>query len=422
MYDIIVIGARCAGSPTAMLLAKRGYRVLIIDRAHFPSDTLSTHQIQLKGVAALQRWGLLDKVNGTNCPPAHQALFSLGWITIHGKYPPLDGVDGVISPRRIVLDDILVNAAIQAGAELRQDLIVEDLLFEGDQVCGIRGRMKATKMNGEIYVDEKASLVIGADGKHSLVARRVNAPEYNVKPIQTCAYYTYWDGLQLPGGELYLLPANVVGVWPTNDNLAVVFVAYPISKFQSVREDIEHGFWDTVGKLPGLVDRLRCGRQAERFYGTADLPGFYRRPYGPGWALVGDAGLTLDPITGQGIGNAFVDAERLVKAIEDGFSGKMSLEKGMAEYERSRNQETRQRYWFTSQLASFIPAAVEQQVFFSGLAKNPDVADNFFGVMTGSVSFEQFFSLSNLFRIIGMAGIGRILVGRLAGWRPKKSL
>ena len=139
MYDIIVIGARCAGSPAAMLLAKKGYRVLLVDRANFPSDTLSTHQIQLKGGASLKRWGLLDRVIATNCPPARQALFDLGWTTVHGKYPPLEGLDGIVSPRRVILDKILVDAAVHAGAELRQDLIVEDILFEGDRAAGIRG-------------------------------------------------------------------------------------------------------------------------------------------------------------------------------------------------------------------------------------------------------------------------------------------
>jgi 2-polyprenyl-6-methoxyphenol hydroxylase-like FAD-dependent oxidoreductase len=400
-----------------MLLAKKGYRVLMVDRANFPSDTLSTHQIQLKGGAALKRWGLLDQVISTNCPPAHQALFDLGWVTIHGKYPPLEGVDAIISPRRTVLDKILVDAAVQAGAELRQDLVVEDLIFDGEQVTGIRARKKAKSAGGDVQVSEKARLIIGADGKHSLVARRVQAPEYNHKPVLSCAYYTYWEGLQGLGGELYSLPANLVGVWPTNDNLSVIYTAYPITEFPSIREDIEGRFWKLIAMLPRLNERLRSGRQAERFFGTADLPGFYRRPYGPGWALVGDAGLSLDPITGQGIGNAFVDAERLVKAIDDGFSGVIPIEKAMAEYERLRNQETFPRYEFTSQLASFSTNDLEQQVLFDALAKNPQAADNFFGAISGSVPFEEYFSTAHLIRIIGLAGTVRILLNRLTGSR-----
>ena len=171
MYDVIVVGARAAGSPLAMLLARKGFKVLLVDRASFPSDTLSTHQVQLKGVAALQRWGLLQKVLDSNCPPVGNLDFRQGPYVIRGQYFPLDGLDYILCPRRTVLDKILVDAAVEAGAELRQDLIVEDLVIDSGQVTGIRGRMKS----GNASVTESARLVVGADGKHSLVARQAQA-------------------------------------------------------------------------------------------------------------------------------------------------------------------------------------------------------------------------------------------------------
>jgi len=413
MYDIIVIGARAAGSPTAMLLAKKGYRVLLLDRATFPSDTLSTHQIQIRGSLPLKRWGLLEPVLATDCPPVSELLFDMEPFSMQGKYPPCGGVEAVICPRRTILDKILVDAAVKAGAELREDFLVEELLFEGERVTGVRGRMKSG--GGESYpsVTEQARLVVGADGKHSLVARQVKAQQYHSKPALTCAYYTYWEGLQLERGELYGMSQSVAGFWLTNAGLAIIYTGYPIVEFQGIRRDIEGKFWQTMNLIPGMVERLRSGRQAERFYGTADLPTFYRRPYGHGWVLVGDAGLAMDPITGQGIGNAFQDAERMADALDKVFSGRESWETAMQRYTQARDWETLPMYEFTSQIASFAPPSIEQQVLFAALERKPEAASRFFGALTGSVSLREFLSLPSLYRILGIFGIGRVLFRKL---------
>lgn len=414
MFDVIIIGARVAGSPTAMLLARKGYKVLLVDRASFPSDTLSTHQVQLQGSAALKRWGLLDKVLASNCPPSYQLSFIIGPYTLRGEFPPLEGVRVAIGPRRTILDKILVDAAVEAGAELREDLLVEALTFEDGQVTGIRGRMKTPGTGGNSEVSEKARLIIGADGKHSLVARTVDAQAYRTKPVLTCAYYTYWEGIPLEGGEVYTLPQRAVGLWPTNDGLTMIYTAYPITEFQAARKNIDAWFWNTLESQPGLAERVRNGKQAERFYGTADLPTFYRHPYGPGWALVGDACMTMDPITGQGIGNAFRNAERLAEAVDAGFSGLSSLEAALENYKRQRDEDTLPMYEFTSQLAAFSPPLIEQQVLFAALAKNPKAASRFLGVLAGSVSLKEFFSPRSLVNIMGITGIGRALLGKIS--------
>ncbi len=419
MYDIIVIGARVAGSPTAMLLARKGYKVLLVDRASFPSDTLSTHQVQLKGGAALQRWGLLDRVLASNCPPTCKLSFTVGSLNLRGEYPQLEGVGAVITPRRTILDKILVDAAVEAGAELRQDFLVEGLTFADGRVTGIRGRVKTGESGGNGEVVEQARLVVGADGKRSLVAQAVEAPVYHTRPVLTCAYYTYWEGIQSNDGEIYNLPKGAVGAWPTNEGLTIFYTAYPIDEFQAVRGNIEGRFWTTIDSLPQLAERVHNGRQAERFYGTADLPAFYRRPYGPGWALVGDASMTLDPITGQGIGNAFRDAERLAEAVDAGLKGQATLEAALGDYERQRNKDTLPMYDFTSQLAAFSPPAVEQDVLFAAMAKKPEAVNQFFGALTGSVPLPEFFAPRNLFKIIGITGMGRVLLGKAAVSRHK---
>src|SRR5512140_2203752 len=166
MYDIIVVGARAAGAPTAMLLARKGYKVLLVDRVHLPSDSSLANLIQLKGCAALKRWGLLDKVVASNCPPVSTAILQMAQYSLQGEYLPLDGIQATVCPRRPILDKILVEAAAGTGAELREDLVVEDVLTDNGKVTGVRGRLKSIQGAMEIRVDEKATLVVGADGKH----------------------------------------------------------------------------------------------------------------------------------------------------------------------------------------------------------------------------------------------------------------
>src|SRR4051794_8728877 len=140
-YDAIVIGARCAGSPTAMLLARMGYKVLVVDRATFPSDTLSTHVLHPPGVAALQRWNLLDRLKATGCPPIDTYAFDFGPVTIAGA-PGTDSSPVAYCPRRIVLDKLLVDGAAEAGAEIREGFTVEELVVEDGCVVGVRGHGK----------------------------------------------------------------------------------------------------------------------------------------------------------------------------------------------------------------------------------------------------------------------------------------
>jgi flavin-dependent dehydrogenase len=409
MYDVIIIGARVAGSPTAMLLAQKGYKVLVVDRANFPSDTLSTHQIQITGGAQLQRWNLLDKIRATNCPPAHHVQFDLGWLTLRGEYPSLDGVDAVHSPRRTLLDKILVDAASARGAEVREGFSVEQVLFENGRVAGIRGRSK----NGAA-VTEHACIVIGADGQHSVVARAVQAAAYSTKPTLSCAYYTYFGDVPVSGGEIYARPRRAIGVWPTNDGLTMIYTAWPIAEFHQYRADIEGNFFQTLDLVPALAQRVRQGKRAERFLGTADLANFYRKPYGPGWALVGDAGYHKDPITGLGISDAFRDAELLAEAIHAGFAGQQTLDDALSNYEKWRNAASKAMYEFTMQLASFASPGAEQIALFEALRHNPTATNQFFGALTGAAPMEKFFAPDNLFRILGVQRMTKIVLRKLA--------
>jgi flavin-dependent dehydrogenase len=395
MYDAIVVGARCAGSPTAMLLARKGYRVLLLDKAGFPSDTLSTHYIHQPGVARLTRWGLLEQVAASNCPPVRQQSFDVGPFALVGMPPPADGVADGYAPRRRVLDQILVDAAVAAGAELREHFAVNELLTDGEAVTGIRGHAV-----GGATVTERARIVIGADGMRSLVARSVQAPVYNAKPTLACTFYTYWSDLPVEGVELYARPERMIIAGPTNDGQTIVIIYWPNAQFQEVRADIEGSFLRALELAPGLAARARGGRRSERFHGTADLPFFFRTPFGPGWALVGDAGYHKDPITAAGISDAFRDAELLAAAIAAGLSGRTPLAQALAGYEQQRNEAALPLYEFTHQLAALQPPPPEMQQLFAALRGNQAQTDRFFGTIAGTTPIPECFAPENLGHIM----------------------
>ena len=386
MYDIIVVGARCAGSPTAMLLARKGYRVLLVDKATFPSNTMSTHYIWQPGVACLKRWGLLERLARSNLPPAPRLRFDIGDFAFSGSPPPADGVTEAYRPRRTVLDKILVDGAVESGAELRERFSVNEILSEGGSIEGVRGRT----ISGST-VTETGRIVIGADGMHSLVARTIRSGTYNEKPPLTCWYYSYWSGVDVEGVEAYPRDGRWIVAAPTNDALTMIIVAWTNKEFDQFRADIEGNFLQTLRRFaPDLADRVQNGRREERFVGTADLPNFFRKPYGLGWALVGDAGYHKDPVTAQGITDAFQHAELLAEAIDAGLSGRQPLQEALADYERRRNEDVIQRYELTCNLATLAPLSAEMRSLFETLRDNPAAADRFFGTLAGTVSTLHF--------------------------------
>ncbi len=397
MYDAIVVGARCAGSPTAMLLARKGYRVLLLDKAGFPSDHMSTHWIHQPGVARLERWGLRERLAATGCPPITSMTMDLGPFALRGTLPPKGSVAEGYCPRRTVLDKLLVDAAVEAGAELREHFTVQDLVWDGDRVSGITGR-SATGTT----VTEQARIVIGADGVHSLVARQVEAPTYNTRPTFTCAYYSYWSGVPLDGVEFYPREHRGFGVLPTHHGLTCIIVGWPHEEFHAYRADIEGNFLKTLELAPALAERVRQGRREERFTGTAELYNFFRRPHGPGWALVGDAGYHKDSITAQGISDAFRDAELVAEAVNASLSGKRPIEEAMLQYEQRRNEAALPIYEFTCQLAALEPPP-EMQQLFAALRRDQEQTNRFFGTLAGTVPVAEFFAPKNIEQILGAA-------------------
>jgi flavin-dependent dehydrogenase len=393
MYDVIVVGARCAGATTAMLLARKGHRVLLVDRSTFPSDLrLSTHLVWQPGIAALKRWGLLDELVASGCPAMTTAVLDVGPFTVTGTIPAADGVREAYAPRRMVLDTILVNAAVEAGVELWDGCTVDELLTDdgsapGPRVRGIRGHLQSGRT-----VSATATVVVGADGMRSPTAERVAAPTYLERPTRQGTYFTYWSGLPNRVNTLYPRPYRSVVTIPTNDDLTLVAVNWAIDDYRAVRHDIEGHYHRTVAEVaPELAEQLRTGRREERWIGAA-VPSWFRRPYGPGWALVGDAGYLKDPCTAQGITDAFHHAELLADALDDGLLRRRPLHDALADYERRRNTAAMPMYEFTYATSALEPPAPQEQELFAAMRDDPALAGRFFGVFAGTVPVPDFFA------------------------------
>jgi 2-polyprenyl-6-methoxyphenol hydroxylase-like FAD-dependent oxidoreductase len=400
-FDVIVVGARCAGSPTAMLLARRGHRVLLVDKARFPSDTMSTHFVHPPGVAALERWGLLDRLVATGCPRIDTYSFDFGPVTISGSPRPIDGVGHGYCPRRTVLDALLVEAAVEAGAELREGFAVDEVVMADGVVEGIRGHAQ-----GGQAVTERARVVVGADGRHSVVVKAVRPAAYDEQPSRLAMYYAYWSDLPTGGFDTTVRAEHRRG-WaaiPTHDDLTVVPFGWPVEEFQANKGDIEGNFRKAVGLSPAFAERVHGASRQSKFIGSAELPGYFRTPFGPGWALVGDAGYHKNPITAMGINDAFRDAELVAAAIDDALTGRRPYEQGMADYQRTRDREAGPVYAFTDDFAHLEPPPPELQQLIGAMHGNQEAMDDFVSVQAATLPAPEFFAPANVARIMRQAG------------------
>jgi 2-polyprenyl-6-methoxyphenol hydroxylase-like FAD-dependent oxidoreductase len=327
-YDVIVVGSRCAGAPTAMLLARRGHRVLLVDRATMPSDTLSTHNLVPSGMVMLRKWGVLEALTATGCPAAVRTRVTLGDTTFEVPIDEVAGITTTFAPRRSVIDGLLTDAARDAGVDVRLETSVQRLLWRGDRVEGISARGRTGEM-----VEAHAPLVVGADGVNSFVARATGAAPYRRRGADNCVYYAYWHGVPEPDTlEVALVPGRAMAIFPTHDGNACVLAARSGGEWDQYRRQPEAEYLASFAAVPAFGARVREGSRVSRFFGTADLPNFFRPASGPGWALVGDAGLVKDPGPGRGMSDAFRQADKLAAAIDDGLRGGQDMDAALASY------------------------------------------------------------------------------------------
>jgi flavin-dependent dehydrogenase len=331
-----------------MVLARAGVRVLVVDRSHYGADTLSTHALMRGGVLQLARWGLLDEVVAAGTPPVRGSVFHYGAQRVEVPIKPGPGVDALYAPRRTVLDPILVDAARDAGAEVRFGVTVSHLCRDSTgRVTGMVGHDSAGHL-----VTARARITVGADGMGSRVARQAGAPVERRAHGAAAFIYGYWDRLPVHDYELFYRPGVAAGFFPTNGGQVCVFVAVPRQRFRAeTRSGTTHAYARllaeaTTGALDGAVFPEHLSVFAAR-------PGFLRRAHGPGWALVGDAGYFKDPITSHGLTDALRDADLLAHAILAAAGGEAPEPDALAGYQAARDRVSERLFTTTDAIASF---------------------------------------------------------------------
>jgi flavin-dependent dehydrogenase len=342
--DVVVVGARCAGAATAMLLARAGRSVLLVDRGEYGADILSTHALMRGGVLQLARWNLLERIADAGTPPVKVTTFHVGHQTVRVPIKPKFGVEALYAPRRTVLDRVLVDGARESGAIVRFGTRLTALSYARD------GRVNGVVLHDRAGspVNVCAKYVVGADGMRSTVAGLVGAPVYRAARHATAVLYGYWPDLPVDGFNWYYAAGSAAGVIPTNDGETLVFAGVPAARWPEVTAG---GRFDAFLRIlqeaaPDLAETVRA-RTERPLTGFAGRAGYFRQSWGHGWALVGDAGYFKDPLTAHGITDAFRDAELLADAIADGSP--MAL----ADYQRCRDEWSSGLFEITDRIASF---------------------------------------------------------------------
>jgi 2-polyprenyl-6-methoxyphenol hydroxylase-like FAD-dependent oxidoreductase len=329
-YDVIIVGGRVAGSATALLLSRLGHRVLIIDRNDPTKEILSTHAIMRSGVLQLQRWGVLQRILDRGTPPIQHIVLGFGEQQIGFDFREAYGVEALSAPRRHILDVELLEAALEAGAEFRKGHRLTDLIYDNSgRVAGVTGNA-----NGQPFT-LRSRFVVGADGLRSKVAAAVNAAVYETHAPASAYTYGYFAGITSGSYDAYFAPGLASGFIPTNDGLTVVFTARPTAK-GIINEDEFYRL--AVASSPNMAAQLQTAERVSQFYRTLGLPGFLRVPAGSGWALVGDAGFTKDPLSAHGISDALRDAELCARAVDAVLNERESESDALKTYHVLRDQ------------------------------------------------------------------------------------
>jgi menaquinone-9 beta-reductase len=378
-YDVVIVGARCAGSPLATLLSRRGLRVCLLDRADFPSDSPSTHGIQPPGVKILGELGVLDRLLEL-APPIDTLFMALQKERV--EHEDLESILGIpmLNVRRLTLDAILLEAAADAGAEVRTKTTVTGLIRDADRVVGVE--TTAGPLN--------ARLVVGADGARSTIARLVEAPEYHRTAPKRAFLWSYYEGVAEHEQRVWIggIGENAFLASPTDGGLFLAAFVAPIEQREALRSDRTGAFEAGVQRWPELGEALAPGRRVAPVQLMSRWYGFFRQATGPGWALLGDAGHFKDPTAGQGISDALRHATTLAPAIEQSLTE--GRDDPLRAWWRQRDSESWEMYWFSQQIGDSSWAPLLNATLASHMAAHPDLVVRFLRVLCRDLPVSQF--------------------------------
>ena len=361
--DVLVVGARVAGSILAAHLGDAGRRVLVVDRARFPSETISTHFFRGEWcVAALDRLGILDEVLRTGAPPLVRE-FNVdavdGTVSIDAPQDP-GSIGYGLSVRRVTLDAILVERARRAPTvAVLEGTAMHELVREGDRVCG------STIASDGMERSVRARVVVGADGHASRVARSVDAPILHQIPASRAMYYRYFRGMEGPDGppdapEFSAGDDDLAYVFPSDEGIACVAISVNLGVYGQIRRRTQQGFDERLRMHPFIAARAFEAEPIGRLWGCGPRDALVRRAAGPGWALVGDASMYQDPWSGEGMDHASTHAMFLAEAIDDLLAGRVSETDAWAAYARRRDEHALQGWRATGELGKDLNRAFRQ--------------------------------------------------------------
>nr|UTI67646.1 AptE [Actinoallomurus sp. ID145808] len=386
MYDVIIVGARCAGASAALLLARQGRRVLLIDRMEFPSDIMSTLYIHPPGVALLARWGVLDAIAASGCPPLDTVSYDVADLRLTAPTPPTPYSTVAYAPRRRVLDDLLMRAAVAAGAEFSERTTLRDVIWRDDRVVGVRMQTAGG------LESVAAKLVIGADGLGSRLAALVDAPFRTQDQVASCVYYSCWQGVRT-GFGYHERPDSWIARIPTHDGVTMVATYFPQDRFAYIRHDPLTAHLEAIKQTaPDLHEQLSDAERVERLTGTGNQQNFFRRPHGPGWALIGDAAHHLDSITARGITNALTQAQLVSDALAgqdlDDASG---VDTRLAGFAKESHGILSEPYQMALDLAK-LRLTDSRVALLRAIAGSPGLSHRYFAMIAGVIDRAEFFT------------------------------
>lgn len=407
-FDVVIVGARCAGSPLATFLQRAGLSVCVVDQAEFPSDTLSTHMFQLSGIEVLQKLGAFERVLASSgSPPITDCYMKFEDVDLSGppRLRPGDPPVPMLCVRRIALDVHLVDVAREAGVDLRLHTRVTGLVEKGGRVTGVR----VANRDGRHY-EIQSDLVVGADGRLSTIARLTGARRYHVTSSERISTWAYFRGVPRQGvAKVYYHRRgdDFVVAAPADDDLFIAISCPSLEHLDEVRADSDGSYQRAINGCPPVAQLLEGAERVTKFRGLTRFEGFFREATGPGWVLVGDSGHFKDPTPGQGISDALRQVEQLRDAILRGFSDPPTRDEELRRWWQWRDADAIQHYWFANDIGRRGPISPVLLEILRGVARDEELRQDFLDIFIHRRRPRDLFGLTAL-----ASATGRMLLDR----------